>query len=139
MIVSPAPSLRHAEVAKILVRIFDRPAQDHGLNAIEVANVGDQDNYRIPDVTVFDPGDADPTGVWLASAAVVVEIASPREDPEAKLPFYAAREVDEVVLVALEARSLMWLALRGGCYVEVERSEVLDLDAAEVAARLPWG
>ena len=56
----------------------------------------------------------------------------------ALLPFYAAHGVDEVRLVDPETRTVTWLALRDGAYQPVERSGLIELGPAELAAQLDW-
>lgn len=80
-----------------------------------------------------------PTGVWLATAAVVIEIRSPGEAHEAKLPFYAAHDVCEVVLVDPERRSVRWLALSDdGEYRTIDHSRALGIAVETVTDQLRW-
>jgi len=53
-------------------------------------------------------------GVWLPTAAVVVEILSPDDESWQKLPVYAEHHVDEVLFVDPTERTVTWLALRNG-------------------------
>src|SRR5689334_22709833 len=85
VVMAPSPSIRHEWIAAQLIEIFGPRARAIGLRAIATANIGVLDDYRIPDVVVFDRGDADPTGVWISTAALVVEIRSPGEAHERKL------------------------------------------------------
>lgn len=55
-----------------------------------------------------------------------------------KLGFYAAHEVDELLIVDPDARKLDWLGLAGSEYRPIERSGVLDIDAAELAGRIAF-
>lgn len=99
-------------------------------------NLGESEHdFRVPDGGLHRPGEA---GVWHATAAAVVEILSPDDESLQKLPFYAAHHVDEVVLVDPAARTVTWLALQDGEYAPVERSGLVDLGPAELAARLDW-
>jgi hypothetical protein len=56
------------------------------------------------------------------------------------LPFYARHGVDEVLLIALDTRTVTWLALDElrTVYATAERSALLHLDADDVSAHLPW-
>lgn len=68
----------------------------------------------------------------------MVEIVSPGDETWQKLPFYAARGVDEVLIVDPQERSVHWLGLVEGEYREVERSAVIALGAAELATLIDW-
>ena len=50
----------------------------------------------MPDGGLHRPGAA---GVWQATAALVIEIVSPGDDTVEELPFYAAHNVDEVLII----------------------------------------
>jgi hypothetical protein len=68
----------------------------------------------------------------------VVEIISPDDESWQKLPFFAAHDVDEVLLVDPAERTVTWLALRGGAYEPVERSALIVLGPSELAAAIDW-
>jgi hypothetical protein len=67
-----------------------------------------------------------------------VEILSPEDETWEKLPFYAEHEVDELLIVDPQARSVTWLALRDGEYRPADRSEIIDTRAAELADGIEW-
>jgi Uma2 family endonuclease len=77
---------------------------------------------------------------WQPSAALVIEIISPGDKSREKLGFFAAHEVDEVVFVDPDKRTVEWLALvAGGAYDPLEHSSrLLDLGAVELASQLGW-
>ena len=69
----------------------------------------------------------------------MVEIVSPDDDSWKKLAFYAAHQVDELLIVDLQKRSVEWLGLDpSGEYRALERSGLIELGPAELAARLEW-
>ncbi len=68
----------------------------------------------------------------------MVEIVSPNDDSYKKFSFYAAHEVDEVVIVDPAKRSVEWLGLEDGSYEEIEHSAVIDLGPSELAERIDW-
>ena len=139
VVMTPAPGERHGLVGVRLASLLLPVAEDRGLNVLDAGNVGDPEDYRIPDVIVYRRADVDPSGTWLSTAEVAVEIRSPGEAHDEKLPFYASRGVDEVVLVDPDARTLRWLALADGAYTPVERSEVLGVDVqTAIVDRLRW-
>lgn len=132
---APAPNSDHAQL-EIEVAFALRPfAVAAGLIVAGPANIGDKDDYRVPGLVIMVK---QPRVVWLRSAALVVEILSPHDETWSKLGFYAAHEVDEVVVVEPTAASLTWLERRGESYDPVDRSMVLGVDVAEVAAAISW-
>ena len=99
-------------------------------------NLGEsKHDFRVPDGGLHRPGAA---GVWHATAALVIEILSPGRRELQKLPFYAAHDVDEVLLVDPAERKVTWLALRDGEYAPVQRSGLIELGPAELAAQIDW-
>jgi Uma2 family endonuclease len=133
----PAPSLEHARIAQQLGLLIEAPARAAGLIAVASGfNLGEsKDDFRVPDGGLHRPGAA---GVWHATAALVIEILSPGDETRQKLPYYAARGVDEVMLVDPAERTVTWLALRDGEYAPVERSGLIELGPAELAEQLDW-
>jgi Uma2 family endonuclease len=133
----PAPGLEHARIAQQLAVLLDNPAQAAGLvPAMHESNLGDSEqDFRVPDGGLHRPGAA---GVWLSTAALVVEIVSPGDETWDKLPFYATHQVDEILIVDPGERTVHWLALTEGEYRPVERSGLIDLGAAELAELIDW-
>jgi Uma2 family endonuclease len=76
--------------------------------------------------------------MWHPTAALVVEIVSPGDETRAKLPFYAARRVDEVLILDAGTRAVEWLALSDGGYASVQRSGLIELGPAELDRRVEW-
>ena len=133
----PGPSLEHARVASQLTLLLDGPARAGGLLlAMHEFNLGaSEHDFLVPDGGLHRPGAA---GMWLSTAATVVEILSPGDESWQKLPFYAEHHVDEVLLVDPDTRTVTWLALRDGEYEPVERSGLIELGPAELAERIDW-
>jgi Uma2 family endonuclease len=134
--VSPAPHQAHALIAQQLAVLLDGPSRKAGLvPMVSIFNLGEPDDYRVPDGGILRPG---PTHVYAPSAALVVEIVSPGDETWEKLPFYASRRVDEVLIISPQERSVHWLGLGDGAYAPIDRSRVLDLGPGELAERLEW-
>lgn len=133
----PAPSFEHARITNQLMELLSPPSRAAGLIPVMGGfNLGESErDYRVPDGGLHRPG---ATGVWLPTAALVVEIVSPGDETYAKLAFYAKRGVDEVLIVDHEERSVEWLALEGGEYAPIERSALIELGPAELAGRIDW-
>jgi hypothetical protein len=75
----PGPSSEHARISQQLAEILGPPARAAGLlPAMGEFNLGESEyDFRVPDGGLLHPGAA---GVWLSTAAVVVEILSPDDE-----------------------------------------------------------
>jgi Uma2 family endonuclease len=132
----PAPSYGHASVEVQLMRLLGPYADAAGLELIGQSNLGEgEHDFRVPDGALHHPG---ASGTWHPTAALVIEIVSPGDETWQKLPFYAAHGVEEVLILDPEERAVHWLGLTGGEYRPLERSGLIDLDAAELADRIVW-
>jgi Uma2 family endonuclease len=133
----PAPSGSHARVAHQLAVLIDAPARTAGLiPSMHEFNVGESEHdFRVPDGGLHREEHGT---IWHATAALVVEILSPGDEAWQKLPFYARRGVDEVLIVDPAERTVTWLALREGGYRPVQRSGLLELGPAELAEQIDW-
>jgi Uma2 family endonuclease len=135
--VNPAPHQRHAHIAQQLAVVLDGPARAAGLvPMISIFNLGEPDDFRVPDGGIFRPG-ADE--VYVPTAALVVEIVSTDDKTWEKLGFYAAHQVDELLIVDPQERRVHWLAVQPeGEYREIERSALVALGPAELAEQIDW-
>lgn len=132
----PALSIEHAHMATQVAMILDPLAHAAGLMPAGRFTLGESEyDYRVPDGGLFLPG---ASGVWQFTASMVVEIMSPDDESLQKLPFYAAHNVDEVLLVDPTTETVTWLALRDGDYQPVEHSGLIALGPAELVSRLDW-
>ena len=132
----PASSGAHGDIESQLHAILRPLAQQAGLKMIGQSNVGESEHdFRVPDGALHR---SPPNGVWHPTAALVIEIVSPGDESVEKLPFYAAHDVDEVLIVDPQERSVSWLVLEGGEYRPVERSGLVDLRARALAEQLDW-
>jgi len=133
----PGPSFEHANVAQQLAVLLDAPARAAGLiPTMHEFNLGEgEHDFRVPDGGLHRPGAA---GVWLSTAALVVEVRSPGDETWQKLPFFAAHHVDEVLIVDPAERAVTWLGLRDGKYEPAGHSGLIELGPSELAAQLDW-
>jgi len=133
----PGPSIEHADISQQLAELLGPPARAAGLRpTVSEFNLGESEHdFRVPDGGLHRPG---ATGVWHATAALVVEILSPDDETLQKLPFYAAHHVEEVLIVDPTQRTVAWLALRGGEYEPVGRSGLIGLGPTELAEQITW-
>ncbi len=133
--VNPLPTGVHQDIVQQLSVIFDQPARDAGLFVRPGVNIGEPDDYRGPDSVL--QRERLP-GLWHETAALAVEVRSPRDATWKKFPHYAEHGVDEFVVIEPEKRSVQWFALADGEYVPTERSTVIPLGPSELAAQLDW-
>ncbi len=132
-----APRGEHAYITQQLAVTLGPPARDAGLvPAIGRFNLGESEHdYRVPDGGVHRER---PRGVWIATAAIVVEIVSPGDESWEKLPFYARQRIDEVLVVDPHERAVHWRALLADKYEPVESSALIDMSAADLVAQIDW-
>ncbi|MGB0092116.1 MAG: Uma2 family endonuclease [Solirubrobacteraceae bacterium] len=133
----PAPSGGHARIAQQLAELLGPAARAAGLiPTMHEFNVGESEyDYRIPDGGLHRE---ERNTVWHPTAALVVEIVSPGDETVAKLPFYAAHDVDEVLIVDPAERSVQWLVIQEGSYRSASHSALINLGPAELANRIDW-
>ena len=94
-----------------------------------------KDNYRVPDGGLHRTL---PRGVYQSTAALVIEVVSPGDESWVKLPFYAAHEVNEVLILDPEEHAVHWLGLTDGEYRPIERSGLIHLGPSELAEQIDW-
>jgi Uma2 family endonuclease len=132
---TPGPSGPHARLAFRLAIALDAAAGRVGLIGQTESNVGQPDDFRVPDLCfVRSPT----TTTYAETAALVVEVVSPGDDSWKKFDFYAARGVDEVLIADPHEQALHWFRLVGDGYEPTDRSDVLDLLVADVHAAIDW-
>jgi Uma2 family endonuclease len=132
---APAPHGAHGRLGWTLAALLEPLARRVGLHGSDAFNLGEANDYRVPDAGLHRTG---ATATWNATAALVVEIVSPDDETWEKLPFYAAHGVDEVLIVDPTRRAVTWLACIADGYEPIDRSALLDIDVAEVASRIEW-
>ncbi len=136
-VMNPAPSEGHADVAQQLAELLGPAARAAGLwPRMSIFNLGEPDDYRVPDGGLLRER---LNRVRVPTAALVIEIVSPDDDTWNKMPFYARRGVDELLIVDLQKRRVDWLGLEpSGEYRALERSALIESGPAELAQRLDW-
>jgi Uma2 family endonuclease len=152
-IMPPMPSNFHQDIVSDFTTVCNEVVKHPGLGRVQPgANVSDRRknwkrNYRIPDVlVVLNEGIAVDCGThWFGGPDFLIEIRSPDEDPDDKLPFYGKIGVREVLVVDRDSRAMQLLRLEDGQLVVVEpttwrkqqwlRSEVLPLAFRRIVVR----
>lgn len=130
--------MAHSSHGKLQVQLtvhLQPLATSAGLVLIGPFNLGEPDNFRVPDLGLHRE---DPNRTWVPTAAIVVEIESPDDETWEKLPFYASRGVEEVLVVAPAGRSLNWFMLADGGYVPTRASRLLGPDSARLGELIDW-
>lgn len=133
--VAPAPNRAHGYVDDQLARLLGPRADAAGLQGSGPLNVGERDDYRVPDRAYL--RDRQMT-TFADTAAIVVEIVAPRDETWAKLDFYFARGVEEILIVDPSTREVHWLRRGDDGFVEASASDVLDLTASELHTAIDW-
>ena len=132
---APAPHSRHSRLGVELTRLMLPLAEAAGLVGMDPFNLGEPDDYRVPDHGWLRD---EPNSTYLPTAAIVVEILSPDDETFEKLPFYAAHEVDEVIIVDPMAQRVRIFALAYGRYEESGASTLLNVSVGELSAAIRW-
>src|SRR5215831_5866440 len=74
---APAPHKHHADLQAQLHLLLGPLAPASGLRPYAEINVGTREDFRVPDLALLRPG---PGGVYLHTAALVVEVVSPGDE-----------------------------------------------------------
>jgi len=137
---APMARLGHGQLQAQVLALLEPLAERVGLLVSGPFNLGQLNDFRVPDGGLY-RGESDPDTVYLDTAALVVEIVSVGDETYDKLPFYAARQVNEVLVVDATERRVQVLVLTGDAYRDAECSTVLGIQASEIEAgiRWPWG
>ncbi len=132
----PPPSFAHQRIAEQLAAVLGPVARAAGLEPlIREFGLGSPKDYRVPDGGLHRPGAG---GVWHHTAALVLEILSAGDETWQKLPFYAAHEVDELVIVDPQEHAVHWFVRRGDGYEPIERSTLIDLGPEQLFELIDW-
>ena len=132
---APGPSARHGRVDHDLVVALASRARRAGLVGTGPFNLGEADDYRVPDAGLHC---GRPSAVYLATAAIVVEVVSPGDETFDKFDFYARHEVAEVIVADPQRRVVRIWRLSDGRYAETGRSDLLDVRAEDLGTEIDW-
>ena len=120
--VPPAPDTEHQRLEGRLDRVLAPLAEARGLECFSNLSILDprdhKKNYRTPDVMVVDPKRLIRRGTE-GPVELAIEILSPDDESREKLPYYAARGVQELWLVDPETRAFEVYTLRGAAYFAI--------------------
>ncbi len=131
----PAGSFEHASTGSRLHVLLARSAERHGLVPSLEFNLGEANDFRVPDLGIHR---GSPSGVWIPTAAVVVEVLSPDDESYEKFGFYFARGVEEILIADPQQRLVQWYVRGSDGFVPADRSSVLGLGVGDVRSALDW-
>jgi Uma2 family endonuclease len=132
---APMAHSSHGYLDTQLAVLLHPLARRAGLAETSAFNLGSPDDYRVPDRGLHR---GIPSAVFVPTATVVVEVVSPGDETWQKLDFYAAHSVDELLNADPAKRSVTWLVLHAGRYVEAEYCPLLGVTAAKLAEQIDW-
>lgn len=133
--VAPAAHPAHGYVDHALAVLLDPYARAARLVATGPFNLGEPDDYRVPDHGYHHRL---PDDVWVESAAVVVEVVSPDDETYAKFDFYAAHGVEELIIADPKDQQIRCYERQGDHYVEAPASHALAVRAEELTLGIDW-
>ncbi len=133
--VAPMAHAWHGLVQASVLIAVGGPAARAGLHPCGPFNLGEKDDFRIPDAGVFDSPSA---AVWVPSALLVVEVVSPDDETFEKFDFYQAHGVREVLTADPQERRVRVWQLAADEPVEVEKCEVLGMTATALTIAVRW-
>jgi Uma2 family endonuclease len=131
----PVGSFEHASTGSSLNQLLGVRARTAGLVSSLEFNLGEPTDFRVPDLG-FHRGR--PSGVWISTAAVVVEVRSPGDESYEKFGFYFAHGVEEILIADLVTQTVQWYARGDEGFVSAPGSDLLGISAEEVRAALDW-
>jgi len=133
--VASAPGAAHALLDEILAVSLHPYARAAGLVGSGPFNLGRPGDFRVPDRGYHR---ARPTGTWVPSAAIVVEIVSPDDETYAKFGFYAAQGVEEIIVADPAERLVRYFLRDGERFVVAPTSALLGVGADDLAGAIDW-
>lgn len=134
-VMAPFAHSNHGRLKSQLVYALEQRARSAGLLSGDSFNLGEKDNFRVPDAGYHREL---PGVLYVPTAALVLEVLSPDDETFAKFDFYAAHGVDELMVADPEARTVRSWHLVDGAYVEQPRSALLDVEVATLVAEVDW-
>lgn len=133
---APMTHSRHSYLDQVMAEVLGPYARRAGLVMTGPFNLGPHSkDFRVPDRGLHR---GRPDAVWVPTAAMVVEILSSDDETFEKLPFYAAHDVDEVLIVDPASNRVRVMVRQGDGYGEAEASALLGVTVAELTEVVDW-
>ena len=133
--VAPAAHPAHGYIDNELAVLLAPLARNVGLVGTGPFNLGEPDDYRVPD-RGYHRGL--PTTTWVSTAAVVIEVVSADDETYDKFGFYAVHDVDELIVADPAARTVTCWERDGTSYREVTGSALLAVTAQWLLDSIDW-
>jgi Uma2 family endonuclease len=133
--VAPAPHPWHGYLEMTLGELLGPLARAVGLVGTGPFNLGDKDDYRVPDLGYHR---GLPANVWVPTAAIVVEVVSPDDETWEKFDFYASHDVDEICVADPVEAQLTWFIRDSMEYRRTASSELLGITLAQLRSQIDW-
>ena len=113
-VVMPEPTIEHQRLVKrltsVLIRVVDEEERGEVFPGTNVSNRrrGWEKNYRAPDIVVVlhNSRAEDCATHWLGGPDLLIEVESPDDETDAKIPFYGDIGVRELLIVHRDTRQL---------------------------------
>jgi hypothetical protein len=131
---APGPGGPLAVLDHALALFLGPRAKAAGLVGTSAFNLGQPNDYRVPDGGYHLER---PTGTWVPTVAVVIEIVSPDDETYDKFAFYA-RRATELIVVDPTKRTVECYVSDGQHLVTSAGSTLLAVSAKEISQALPW-
>ena len=132
---APTLHLWHAYLGGKLAVILQSHAARAGLHYTGAFNLGEPDNYRVPDAGLHR---SLPNVAFVPTAAMVIEIVSPGDESWEKFDHFAAHGVAEVLIVDPVEATIAIFVRRGDAYERADSSELLRVSAAQLQESITW-
>ncbi len=132
---APAAQFEHGHLQLRLGALLDERARSLGFVVGAEFNLGHEQDFRVPDLGVHR---GHPSGVWFDTAAIVVGVRSPDDETYEKFGFFFDHDVEEVLVVDLNDRSIRWFARADRAFVETNTSTLLGFTSDDIRVAIDW-
>ena len=133
-----ADEVERREVLAQVVHVLSRRARAARLIPVTGESIlsDSKHGHRAADWGLQRPG---ATEISLSTVALVVLVVAPSDHPDLDLGFYAKHNVEEVLVVEPEKRSIEWLARNGDdAYEPIEQSKLIKCGPTKLAEQIEW-
>lgn len=129
------PGDPHGDLYAQVAELLGPRARAAGLKPRVQSNIGERYEHRVPDYAIFRETVAP---VWNPTAAVVVEVLSPRDPAYQKFDFYRRCDVEEILIVDGARHAVEWYAATADGYARAPGSALLGITEDEMLAVTDW-
>lgn len=134
-VMAPHAHSDHGIVAEEVKGLLFRRAKAASLLPGDSFNVGEPQNFRVPDGGYHRTR---PGTLYVPTAALILEVLSPDDETFTKFDFYAAHGVEEILVADPETRTVRCWHLVDGSYVEQPSSALLDVAMSTLESEIDW-